>query len=192
MRGILLTAFIILNLCNSSELFAKAIAIEQVPQGLLEHVLKRIENEPIKKDYLALIDMSQHSLRERLYLIRLSNMTVESFHVSHGRGSDKNNDGYADYYSNKAESNATSLGLYRATSTYTGKHGLSLRLRGLDETNDNAEVRAIVMHGADYVYEGNTGRSLGCPAVNNNVSSYIIERLKEGGYLYIGQSSLGY
>ena len=56
-------------------------------------------------------------------------------------------------FSNKDGSEMSSLGFYRtAPTTYTGKHGVSLKIRGLDPGfNTNAESRAVVVHGADYV-----------------------------------------
>ena len=79
--------------------------------------------------------------------------------------------------------------------TYHGKHGLSLRLHGLDEgVNDAAFDRAIVIHGADYVREsivpqlGRLGRSLGCPALSQEAAPRIIDLIKGGTVVYAGRS----
>jgi len=69
--------------------------------------------------------------------------------------------------------------------------------------NDNAEARAIVVHGADYVNKKrvNTaymGRSQGCPALPREESAEIIDLIKDGSVLfayspdqeYISKSSL--
>ena len=43
-------------------------------------------------------------------------------------------------FSNLPESNQSSIGLYQTGQTYTGKHGRSLRLLGLEPGfNDNSE-----------------------------------------------------
>ena len=65
--------------------------------------------------------------------------------------------------------------------------GLSLRLEGLSPTNSNAAERAIVMHPADYVSDSapKAGRSWGCPALDPNVSSSMISRVKNGSVLLI-------
>jgi hypothetical protein len=57
--------------------------------------------------------------------------------------------------------------------------------------NDNAYNRAIVMHGASYVSEnaikmqGFIGRSLGCPALPENLTEPIIEKIKNGSCLFL-------
>ncbi len=69
---------------------------------------------------------------------------------------------------------------------YSGAHGLSLRLKGLDPTNDKAEARAIVIHGASYVRPDVPllGRSWGCPAVDPHVAGRLVEELKGGSLIY--------
>jgi hypothetical protein len=80
----------------------------------------------------------------------------------------------------------TSLGAYLTGETYHGKHGLSLRLHGLDASNDKALERAIVIHGADYVAPGRKlGRSWGCPALERRLAGDVIEKIKDGTFLYV-------
>ena len=76
--------------------------------------------------------------------------------------------------------------------TYNGKNGYSLHLLGLEKgINDNADSRAIVMHGAEYVSEdyiqsqGYIGRSWGCPAVPEKLHKPIINKIKNGTCLFI-------
>lgn len=137
------------------------------------------------RNYLTIIDYSVHSANERMYLIDLKTGKVEKLHVSHGRGSDPQHTGTAKKFSNLASSHMTSLGFFMASETYSGKHGYSLRLDGLSSTNSNARARAIVIHGASYVKQGlaKMGRSLGCPAVDNNLSKGLIDKIKNGSLI---------
>jgi hypothetical protein len=84
----------------------------------------------------------------------------------------------------------SSLGVFLTADTYIGKHGLSLRLRGLEKgVNDQSMERAIVIHAAEYVSErvgrreGRLGRSWGCPAVRPEVSRQLIETVQGGALL---------
>jgi L,D-transpeptidase catalytic domain len=90
-------------------------------------------------------------------------------------------------FSNEPNSLMTSLGVFLTADTYIGKHGLSLRLRGMEKgVNDNSMARQIVIHAADYVSEamakarGRIGRSWGCPAVRPEISRRLIETLQGG------------
>lgn len=143
------------------------------------------------KEYLSVFDASQISGKPRLHLIHLPSGKTQSFLVAHGRGSDQNHDGLADLFSNREQSNATSLGFYMTGTTYQGSNGLSLRLQGLEATNSNAEKRAIVIHGAEYVNPqmaalyNKVGRSLGCPAIESKYTKYLTDRIRNGSVFYI-------
>ena len=141
-------------------------------------------------DLLTIVDFSQPSTKKRMYIIDLKRkVLVENSLVAHGR----NTGGLmARDFSNQPESNQSSLGFYVTSDAYQGKHGLSLRLDGLEKNiNDNARERAIVIHGADYATEGfcrstgYLGRSQGCPAVPAKVSKTIINTLGNGSCLFI-------
>lgn len=116
-----------------------------------------------------------------------------TFGNEHLCGSWKNSGGeFATTFSNKPESLQSSLGFYITSSTYIGKHGLSLRINGVDPGyNDKALERTIVIHGAAYVDPARAkagvfmGRSWGCPAVPEKESASIINTIKEGSCLFI-------
>lgn len=141
--------------------------------------------------FWALIDMSLHSKYTRFYLFDRIDGTVSKYHTAHGSGSDKDNDGYADKFSNVSGSHCTSLGFYRVAETYNGANGLSCRLDGKSITNSRARARAVVLHGSDYVgYDyvkrmGRCGRSQGCPATDRDATRHIITSLQNGSPLYI-------
>ena len=139
---------------------------------------------------LSIVDFSLPSSKKRLFVIDLKNGTlVYNTYVAHGRNSGRE---MANQFSNQPESNKSSLGAYVTGGTYTGKHGYSLRLLGQEKgINDNANSRAIVMHSAPYVSEGAVkmqgfiGRSLGCPALPENLYRPIIEKIKNGSCLFL-------
>lgn len=142
--------------------------------------------EPARR--LAVIDYSQPSTAKRLWIFDLHNKRLLlRDYVAHGRLSGEN---FANSFSNREGSNQTSLGLFRTAESYSGKHGYSLRMDGLEPgLNDQARERAIVIHGADYVNpglartQGRIGRSLGCPAVRPEIARMVVDKLKGGQFL---------
>ncbi|CAI8812964.1 Murein L,D-transpeptidase catalytic domain family protein [Pseudomonas sp. IT-P74] len=138
---------------------------------------------------LAVIDYSLPSTEQRLWVFDLKRRKL-LFHelVAHGRNSGEN---MATLFSNRNESHATSLGLFRTQQSYLGQNGYSLRMEGLEPGfNDNAFDRAIVIHGAPYVSpvlaraNGRIGRSLGCPAVRPAIAHRLIDSMKDGQLLF--------
>ncbi len=149
------------------------------------------------KPILAIADFSQSSRNKRLYVIDFArNKILLNTYVAHGRNSGEE---FARKFSNVNSSYQSSLGFYRALNTYQGKHGLSLRLEGLEKNiNDQAFNRAIVMHGANYVSEdfirqtGRLGRSLGCPAVSQADHESLIKLLRDGAGLFLYSDDVVY
>lgn len=148
------------------------------------------EEGRIKKNLLTLIDFSKSSNTKRLWIIDMDTRTIlYNTLVSHGRNSGNE---FATSFSNVGNSNKSSLGFYATGEIYTGKHGESLKLDGLEKgINNNARSRAIVMHAADYVSElfakqhSRIGRSLGCPALPNQLNKEIINLIKGQSCLFI-------
>lgn len=148
---------------------------------------------------LTLIDFSQSSQQKRLWVINIEKCKV-LFHtlVAHGKASGEDQ---PLAFSNKDGSEMSSLGFYRtAPTTYVGKHGLSLKIAGMDPGfNSNAESRAVVMHGAEYVCDdfvrahGRLGRSQGCPALPVAETVAIVKAIRGGSVLYLhGPAAAGY
>lgn len=135
---------------------------------------------------ISVIDFSQKSTQKRWYFINMSTGSVWNIHVSHGKGSDSNHDGFAEKFSNVSGSNASSVGFYKTAETYQGSNGYSLKLDGLSSTNSNARPRAIVVHGAAYVQDSAViqGRSWGCPAVSSANRDKVINMIKGGSLIY--------
>jgi len=154
-----------------------------------------LHNADINDSLLTIIDFSKPSSEKRLFLIDFKNqrLLVNSL-VAHGQNSGSL---FAKTFSNRPKSHMSSLGLYITDHTYSGKHGYSLRLRGIDKgLNDKAYERAIVIHGANYVSEkyikqvGRIGRSFGCPALPSQMNKEIIDLIKDGSCLYIYHPSV--
>jgi len=151
----------------------------------------------IQNDILTLVDFSLSANSKRMWVIDMSTNTV-LYHslVAHGRNSGEE---FATTFSNKSESYQSSLGFYLTGETYQGKHGLSLRLDGLERgINDKARERAVVIHGADYVSEQfikqnkRLGRSQGCPALPVELNQEIIKTIKDKSCLFIYHPSRSY
>lgn len=136
--------------------------------------------------YMGVIDFTKNSAKPRFCIINMKSGETECIKTSHGVGSDGGG-GWAKKFSNRNKSHASSVGYYKTLSTYSGKHGTSLRLDGLSATNSNALRRAVVIHGAWYVNDRNratSGRSHGCPAVDDARVSQVIAKLKGGSLIY--------
>jgi hypothetical protein len=169
------------------EVFKKAMT------GFLN--LKATNN--IKKNFLTVIDFSISSKLDRMWIIDMNKIEViHACLVAHGQNSGEE---FASHFSNSPSSNKSSLGFYLTGGTYTGKHGLSLYLDGVESgINDNARERAIVMHGADYVSRdfirmyGRLGRSLGCPSIPMTDHEKIINLLSGRSCMYIHHPDNGY
>lgn len=136
--------------------------------------------------YVSVLDFTKRSTKKRFHIIDMESGKVWSIHVAHGKGSDSDRDGFAERFSNKPGSQASSLGYYLTGSTYNGGNGLSLKLDGLSSTNSNVRGRSVVIHGAKYVSENDViqGRSWGCPAVAMELRTKVINMLKGGSLIY--------
>ncbi|SIT81678.1 murein L,D-transpeptidase catalytic domain family protein [Pontibacter indicus] len=149
------------------------------------------------KQILTVVDFTKPSNLKRMWVIDLEEGKVLYNNlVAHGRNTGNVK---AEKFSNEPNSNMSSMGFYLTDKTYYGKHGLSLRLSGMDEKfNSKAMERAIVLHGADYVSDdfvkqyGRLGRSLGCPAVPRAISGDVIELIKNNTVLYIHSADKTY
>jgi len=116
------------------------------------------------------IDMRIPSGKNRFFVYDLQNNKIlDQGLVAHGCGSETAIKGELKF-SNMPNSNCTSLGRYSIGKNYKGIFGKAYRLSGLDETNNNAFKRAIVLHHYSAVpYEEQDhyiSRSHGCPMVN--------------------------
>lgn len=143
-------------------------------------------------DQMVVVDLAKPSRNHRLYIVNLKSGVVSAHLVAHGKGNDPGHTGRAIRFGDTPESNMTPLGAYAGAERYHGKHGLSLRLDGLDRANANARARAIVLHTEWYVSSamarehGKLGRSNGCFVVSGEDLAAVLSALEGGGLLYAG------
>jgi L,D-transpeptidase catalytic domain len=124
------------------------------------------------------IDFSKPSFQKRLWVIEGDTVLFQTY-VAHGVNSGLY---YARKFSNEQGTLKSCYGEFITTfPPYRGKHGLSLRLKGLESTNNNAYKRDIVFHAADYATpefirrHGYLGRSHGCFATGPDANKLIIK-----------------
>lgn len=172
------------NTLNNSTLEAHTFTLAE--QGYAYYK----ENYAIDNPRIVVIDYSKPSSDKRLYVVdtETDSVLLETY-VAHG----KNSGGlYVDSFSNQLNSNQSSLGFFRISEQYVGKHGKSYRLDGLEEGfNHNARKRAIVIHAAWYVNEeiiktqGRLGRSFGCPALSKDIYGQFQELITSNTLLFV-------
>ncbi|MEO5776394.1 MAG: murein L,D-transpeptidase catalytic domain family protein [Flavobacterium sp.] len=156
----------------------------------LDGFYKLKEKGIVQKNILTLVDFSLSSNTKRLWVIDLDKKIILfQTLVAHGRNTGEE---FAKQFSNQAESFQSSIGFYATGEIYNGKHGMSLKLDGLEKgLNDNARERAVVVHGADYVSESfikqnkRLGRSQGCPAIPVEMNAKIINVIKDKSCLFL-------
>ncbi len=175
---------------GSISLFEKVLANSDVSEVALNNAFEYYDenHENIdNQEWITIFDIGQHSGNRRMYIINMETGYVSAIHTAHGSNSDPDNDGYATKFSNINNSHQSSLGFMLTAETYYGKHGLSLRMDGLEDRNSKVRPRAIVIHGASYVNPNynQMGRSWGCPAVSDANRDWVINRIKEGSLFYI-------
>lgn len=172
---------------------ARMAAPPTVNPGLFERALAAMQRHAgalRKTDRIAIADFAVDSAHPRFQFIDMHSGVVSAMRVAHGSGSDPRHRGLLERFSNQPNSNATSEGAFITDDYYIGKHGRSQRLVGLDHTNDNALMRAIVVHGAWYanpemiVQHGKLGRSQGCFAVAEGDLARVFDLLGEGRMIY--------
>lgn len=140
-------------------------------------------------DYVIIVDFNKPSSEKRFFIFDLRKSRLIKLLTTHGKNSDPLNTGYATLFSNTEDSLQSSLGFFLTLQSYEGSNGYSLRIRGLEATNSNAEKRGVVIHSAPYVDEekGYAGRTWGCLALDPKISRSVIDHIRGGALLFIGK-----
>jgi L,D-transpeptidase catalytic domain len=151
---------------------------------------------------IVVVDFAKKSNEPRLYRIdlRTGDGVDDAIRVAHGIGSDPNDDGVIDSFSDVQDSLMSSLGAARGGEIYVGINGRSLRLDGLEPTNRSMRARDIVLHSYTPTLRryfngellmargGRPGTSEGCFVVEPDKRDWIMQTLVDGGFLYAGYS----
>jgi len=159
------------------------------PLAIAKAELARVGARIAKRDLVGVADFGLASSQPRLHLVDMATGRVTDFLVAHGRGSDPAHTGWLKAFSNAPGSDATCQGAFLTGEYYEGEHGRSMRLDGLDASNNNARVRGIVVHSAWYVgpdvvqSHGMVGRSEGCFAVSQRDLDAVLTHLGPGRLL---------
>ena len=158
--------------------------------ALAKRELQRLGNAIPVTDRVGIADFSMPSWQPRFFILDMESGQAKSYRTTHGRGSDPAHSGWVKSFSNEPGSNASSRGAYVTAEHYSGKHGPSMRLDGLDADNSMARDRAIVVHGAWYANAdmigkyGKLGRSEGCFAFAERELPIIRDQLGPGRLLF--------
>lgn len=158
------------------------------------YAFKAAHPEDVKKPYLYYIDYGLSGRTPRGYVFNMETLKLVDgpFTVAHGRGSGAKNTVPMEF-SNRPGSAATSLGLYVTQETYgfSGKAGgvryssIGLRMSGESgRFNSNARRRGVVVHGAPYVTRSGSGRSEGCPAMEQSRARRLLPMLAHGSVVF--------
>jgi len=151
-------------------------------ESLTTEELERFNNEIIRSQQIIhsnqsynakiifLVDMKIKSGKNRFFVYDLVNDKIlDEGLVAHGSGSETAIKGNLKF-SNEPNSNATSLGRYVIGKAYKGIFGKAYKLSGLDESNNNALKRSVVLHSYSAVPDEEQqyyiSHSHGCPMVS--------------------------
>ena len=164
------------------------------------NICRKSQGRGFGPSVIVIVDFAKPSSEPRLYALDLisGQGLVTPVLVAHGIGSDREDDGIAERFSNVYNSLASSLGAARGGELYHGANGLSLRLDGLDPSNSSIRMRDIVAHSYQperrryfnasliAVRDGKPGMSEGCFVVAPHLREWLFGILRDGGFLYAG------
>ncbi|MBU6372902.1 MAG: murein L,D-transpeptidase catalytic domain family protein [Alphaproteobacteria bacterium] len=197
MRHWILLALATLFTVHAGAVTVDGVALDpagKIRRAILEQAVAVWRATPqARRDVLVVADFARPSIEPRFAIVDLKTGDVAAMRTAHGKGSDADHDGIPQTFSDTPGSNASATGAYLTGARYIGQHGLSLKLRGLDASNRNAESRAIVLHSAPYMTDafiaahGRPGRSWGCFVVAPTQVRAVVDRLEGGALIYAGR-----
>ncbi|MDH6253597.1 hypothetical protein M2347_003324 [Chryseobacterium sp. H1D6B] len=162
-----------------------------LPQSKIIEIKDFIKGKNYNQNIAVFINFKIPSGKYRYFVYDLKNNKIlQKAVVSHGSGSVVANSEVLKF-SNVEGSYQSSLGKYEIRESYAGKFGKSYRLNGLDNTNNNAMQRAIILHSyyciPDKESQTPACLSLGCPMLSINAfkeTAKLIDSSKQPIILY--------
>jgi hypothetical protein len=150
----------------------------------------------VRNPYFYFVDYGLDNRTPRGYVFNMDKLELVEgpFIVAHGRGSSIGKNAVPTRFTNRPGSASTSLGLYVAEETYSfsGHSGgqlytsIGLRMDGKSgRFNSTARARGVVVHGAPYVTPSGSGRSEGCPAMEQSRARRLIPKIANGGVVFL-------
>lgn len=141
-----LSSFTTYNITNKKEVLNE-IEFARLTEHVSEIKSYISTNHGYSKKIAFLVDMKIKSGKNRFFVYDLENeKIIDQGLVAHGSGSETGIKGDILQFSNAPNSNCTALGRYGIEKAYKGVFGKAYRLSGMDQTNNNALKRAIVLH----------------------------------------------
>ena len=130
-----------------------------------------------RRDFVLLMDLTQHSGNFRFFGLNLENNdTLIKALVAHGHC--QSTDNRFAQFSNEVGSNCSSTGKFRIGKKYEGQFGTSFKLHGLDSSNSNAFERFVVLHShpcvPDIAQDDDICLSEGCPTVSPTALNQLL------------------
>lgn len=152
--------------------------------------LKFCKEKGFCEDYYFLVDMSIHSGKNRFFVYSFKDTIVTDKNiVTHGSCDQFEENPYkyqTAKFSNTPDSHCSSKGKYKVGNRDYSSWGINVKywLHGLEETNNNAVDRVVVLHSWDAVsnreiYPQYSPLSWGCPAVSDKFMKKLDEKLKQ-------------
>jgi hypothetical protein len=182
---LILAIMLAFSACSGTE--AKLSRPDEKLEGKVAEALKYCSANKLNTSYCVLVDMSIHSGKNRLFVydFKKKKIVIKGM-CAHGNGGGST--AFKAVFSNKVNSNCTSLGRYRLGIRSYSKWGINVhyKMHGLDSTNNNAYKRIVVLHSYTPVPEyeiypsGLFGVSLGCPVIADLTMIEIDELIKSG------------
>ncbi|HKG06117.1 MAG TPA: murein L,D-transpeptidase catalytic domain family protein [Pedobacter sp.] len=156
-------------------------------ESRVSEALQYCRENKMNTSFCIMVDMSIHSGKNRLFVYDFKRKEVIVAGLcAHGIGGNSGPNKVA--YSNKVNSNCTSLGKYKLGIRSYSKWGIHVhyKMYGLENTNDKAFERIVVLHSYTPVPAFETypapmfGVSLGCPVVADVTMRKIDKLIRQG------------
>jgi hypothetical protein len=174
----------------SNETFIKAFGSERSQKILDTFDRYRKKSSRYNQELFVFVDLKRHKSKKRFYIVYPHTNKALGYGVTHGYGSDRNNDGFVEKVGNVLHSGMSSEGVFLTQGIRpSDKFGHTLHICGLSKSNSLSTKRKLRVHaakdqeGKDYLKKGLP--SAGCFALNIGASDGIMKLLAQKPTLII-------